>query len=131
MKIFNADSKLSRKANSEWFTGDVWQDVVLEAPDPARLRALKVTFTPGARTAWHSHPLGQTLYVLEGVGLIATRDTKSTIIRPGDTIWIPPNQEHWHGATSDKVMVHLAMQESLNGKTADWFEKVTDTEYCT
>tara|TARA_Y100001968_G_C18953580_1_gene524319 strand:- start:34 stop:429 length:396 start_codon:yes stop_codon:yes gene_type:complete len=130
MEIFYSDSRHSKKANADWFTGDVWQDVIIEAPDPARLRALKVTFSPGARTAWHSHPLGQTLHVIQGLGLIGVRNNKVNIIKPGDSIWIPPNEEHWHGATGENVMIHIAMQESLNGKTADWLEKVTESEYC-
>ena len=129
MKIFSADSRSSKKANSEWFTGDVWQDVIIEAPEPARLRALKVTFAPGARTAWHTHPLGQTLHIVAGVGLIGIRNGDVNIIKPGDSIWIPPNEEHWHGATSENVMVHIAIQESLNGTTANWLEKVNDKEY--
>ena len=129
MKIFSADSRSSKKANPEWFTGDVWQDVIIEAPEPARLRALKVTFAPGARTAWHTHPLGQTLHIVTGVGLIGIRNGDVKIIKPGDSIWIPPNEEHWHGATSENVMVHIAIQESLNGNTANWLEKVNDRDY--
>ena len=129
MKIFSSDSRSSKKANPEWFTGDVWQDVIIEAPEPARLRALKVTFAPGARTAWHTHPLGQTLYIVTGVGLIGIRNGDVNIIKPGDSIWIPPNEEHWHGATSENVMVHIAIQESLNGNTANWLEKVNDRDY--
>ncbi len=129
MKIFSADSRSSKKANPEWFTGDVWQDVIIEAPEPARLRALKVTFAPGARTAWHTHPLGQTLHIVTGVGLIGIRNGDVNIIKPGDSIWIPPNEEHWHGATSENVMVHIAIQESLNGNTANWLEKVNDRDY--
>ena len=129
MKIFSADSRSSKKANPEWFTGDVWQDVIIEAPEPARLRALKVTFAPGARTAWHTHPLGQTLHIVTGVGLIGNRNGDVKIIKPGDSIWIPPNEEHWHGATSENVMVHIAIQESLNGNTANWLEKVNDRDY--
>ncbi len=129
MKIFSSDSRISKKANSDWFTGEVWQDVIVEAPDPARIRALRVTFLPGSRTAWHTHPLGQTLHVLEGIGLIGVRAGEVNIIKPGDTIWIPPDEEHWHGATSENVMVHIAIQESLNGRTANWMEKVSEKEY--
>ncbi len=129
MKIFNSASRKSTSANSDWFTGVVWQDIIIESPEPARLRVLRVTFSPGSRTAWHTHPLGQTLYVIQGVGLIGVRNGDVNVIKPGDTIWIPPNEEHWHGATNDNVMVHIAMQESLNGKTVDWLEKVTETEY--
>ena len=129
MKIFSSDSRPSKKANSKWFTGDVWQDKIIEAPAPARLRALRVTFSPGSRTAWHTHPLGQTLHVEVGIGLLGDRSGEVRIIKSGDTIWIPPDQEHWHGATSDNLMIHLAMQECLNGQTANWLEKVTEVEY--
>ena len=129
MKIMMAGNNQSKKANSEWFTGDVWQDTIIEAPEPARLRALRVTFTPGSRTAWHTHPLGQTLHVIEGVGLIGVRTGEVNVIKPGDTVWIPPNEEHWHGATVSNVMVHLALQESLEGKTANWLEHVSDSDY--
>lgn len=124
-----AGNNQSKKASSEWFTGDVWQDTIIEAPEPARLRALRVTFTPGSRTAWHTHPLGQTLHVIEGVGLIGVRTGEVNVIKPGDTVWIPPNEEHWHGATASNVMVHLALQESLEGKTANWLEHVSDSDY--
>ena len=129
MKIMMAGNNQSKKASSEWFTGDVWQDTIVEAPEPARLRALRVTFTPGSRTAWHTHPLGQTLHVIEGVGLIGVRTGEVNVIKPGDTVWIPPNEEHWHGATASNVMVHLALQESLEGKTANWLEHVSDSDY--
>ena len=129
MEIISADSRPSRKANSKWFSGEVWQDEIIQAPEPARLRVLMVTFLPGSRTAWHTHPLGQTLYVQKGIGLLGVRSGKVSIIRPGDTIWIPPDEEHWHGATSENLMTHLAMQESLEGKTANWLEKVSEADY--
>lgn len=113
----------------EWFTGTVWQDPIWEAPEPARLRALKVTFTPGARTAWHTHPLGQTLYVVSGVGRVGLRDGSVSIIREGDTVWIPPGEEHWHGAGPDTMMAHIAMQEAMDGSAAYWMEHVEDTDY--
>ena len=129
MKILIAGSRSSKRANSDWFTGTVWQDPIIDAPEPARVRGIRVTFLPGARTNWHTHPLGQTLYVLAGVGLVGVRNKKVNIIKPGDTVWIPPNEEHWHGATRDNIMVHLAIQESLDGKTADWLEKVSESDY--
>lgn len=129
MEIISADSRPSRKANSKWFSGEVWQDEIIQAPEPARLRVLRVTFLPGSRTAWHTHPLGQTLYVQTGIGLLGVRSGKVSIIRPGDTIWIPPEEEHWHGATSENSMTHLAMQESLEGRTANWLEKVSEADY--
>jgi quercetin dioxygenase-like cupin family protein len=90
---------------------------------------LEVAFEPGARTAWHTHPLGQTLYVVNGVGLVGLRNKKPEVINVGDTVWIPPDQEHWHGATPSKSMTHIAIQEVLDERVADWLEKVTDDEY--
>ena len=129
MKILIAGSRSSKRANSDWFTGTVWQDPIIDTPEPARVRGIRVTFLPGARTNWHTHPLGQTLYVLAGVGLVGVRNKKVNIIKPGDTVWIPPNEEHWHGATHDNIMVHLAIQESLDGKTANWLEKASESDY--
>ena len=129
MDIIKAGSRPTLRARSEWFTGTVWQDPVIEAPEPARIRALRVHFEPGARTAWHTHPLGQTLHVLSGVGLVGLRGQAPRIIRPGDTVWIPPGEEHWHGAGPDTAMVHLALQEALNGTVADWLEHVSDADY--
>jgi quercetin dioxygenase-like cupin family protein len=130
MDIHTAGSRPTKRAGSDWFTGTVWQDPVIEAPAPARVRALRVSFEPGARTAWHWHPLGQTLYVTDGFGLIGLRDQPPRIIRPGDTVWIPPRQEHWHGAGAATAMTHLAIQESdENGASATWLDHVTDAEY--
>ena len=129
MEITKAGSRPSRRAPDSYFTGTVWQDVIADAPEPARLRALRVTFEPGARTAWHTHPFGQTLHVESGVGLIAKRSEAPQVIRPGDSIWIPAGVEHWHGAGPDTGMVHLALQEAENGKTADWLEHVSDADY--
>ena len=105
------------------------QDAIIEAPDPARVRAIKVSFEPRARTAWHTHPLGQTLFVLSGVGLVGLRNESPKIINVGDTVWIPPGEEHWHGATPYSNMEHLAIQEALDGKVADWLEQVLDDDY--
>ena len=127
--IYRAGSKPTQKSSSDWFTGTVWQDPIVEAPKPARVRAVKVTFEPGARTAWHTHPLGQTLHLISGVGLIGLRDDHPKIINAGDTVWIPPNEEHWHGATPTNSMTHIAIQESMNGSVANWLEKVIDAEY--
>lgn len=129
MDIYRAGSKPTQKSSSDWFTGTVWQDPIVEAPEPARVRAVKVTFEPGARTAWHTHPLGQTLHLISGVGLIGLRDDHPKIINAGDTVWIPPNEEHWHGATPTNSMTHIAIQESMNGSVANWLEKVADSEY--
>ena len=120
------DSKL---APPEWFTGTVYQDPIWTAPDPARLNALRVTFMPGARTAWHTHPFGQTLYVLSGVGRVGTRGGPLREIKPGDTVWIPPHEEHWHGAGPDTMMCHIAMQEAQDGSAATWLEHVSDADY--
>ena len=129
MQIISAGSRPTRKASNEYFTGVVWQDPIIEAPEPARVRALRVAFEPGARTAWHTHPLGQTLYVISGVGLIGLRNKTAQIIKTGDTIWIPPDEEHWHGASATNSMTHIAIQEELNGSVADWLEKVSDEQY--
>ena len=117
MQITKAGSRPSRRAPDSYFTGTVWQDVIADA------------FEPGARTAWHTHPFGQTLHVESGVGLIAKRSEAPQVIRPGDSIWIPAGVEHWHGAGPDTGMVHLALQEAENGKTADWLEHVSDADY--
>ena len=129
MDIFRAGSKPTKKSSSEWFTGTVWQDPIIEAPDPARVRALKVSFEPGARTAWHTHPLGQTLHIINGTGLVGLRNALPKIVNAGDTVWIPPNEEHWHGATPTNSMSHIALQEAMNGTVANWLEKVIDEDY--
>jgi quercetin dioxygenase-like cupin family protein len=131
MKITPSASTPTRRGNPDWFTGTVWQDPVIDAPAPARVRAARVSFEPGARTAWHTHPLGQTLHVLQGVGRTQTWGGPVNEIRPGDTVWIPPGEKHWHGAAPESGMVHLAIHESLDGKHVDWLEKVTDEDYKT
>jgi len=115
MKIMKAGSRPTKKASSDWFTGMVRQDPIIEVPEPARVRALKVAFELGARTAWHTHPLGQTLDVVSGVGLVELRDRSAEVIRAGDTVGIPPGEDHWHGATATNSMAHIAIQEALNG----------------
>ena len=129
MEIIPAQSVKTRRGSSAYFTGTVWQDPVIAAPEPARLHAFRVSFEPGARTAWHTHPLGQTLHVLSGVGRVQVWGEPVREIRPGDTVWIPPGEKHWHGAAPTSAMVHLAMQEALDGVTADWLEAVTDEQY--
>ena len=129
MKVIEAGSQPTKKAPVEWFTGVVWLDLIVEAPEPARVRALTVTFDPSSRTAWHTHPLGQTLHVVSGIGLVGVRNKPPQIIKTGDTVWIPPDEEHWHGATADSSMVHIAIQEALNGRVADWLEKVSHHDY--
>ena len=131
MKIFKSGSRPTKKASSDWFTGTVWQDPIIEAPEPARIRALNVSFEPGARTAWHTHPLGQTLYVVTGNGLVGLRNEAPKIIKAGDTVWIPPGEEHWHGASASNAMTHIAIQEALDGRVAEWLEQVSDHDYNT
>ncbi|MFC3613179.1 cupin domain-containing protein [Lutimaribacter marinistellae] len=129
MDIHPAGSRATLKAREDWFTGTVWQDPIVQAPDPARVMALRVAFEPGARTAWHTHPLGQTLYVTDGVGLVGKRGEAPRVIRAGDTVWIPPGEEHWHGAGAETSMVHIAIQEAQDGTPAHWLEKVSDEDY--
>jgi quercetin dioxygenase-like cupin family protein len=129
MDIHLAGSRPTRRAPKEWFTGTVLQDPIIAAETPARLVVNRVSFEPGARTNWHTHPLGQTLYVISGVGLVQTKGGPMREIRPGDVVWIPPGEKHWHGGAPTTSMTHLAMQEALDGKTADWMEPVTDAEY--
>ena len=129
MKIIKADSRPTMRASSDYFTGTVWQDPIIEADEPARVRALRVSFEPEARTAWHTHPLGQTLHVISGIGLIGLRNEVPQLIKAGDTVWIPPGEEHWHGASAANSMTHIAIQEALNGSVATWLEKVSDEEY--
>lgn len=129
MEFIPAGTRPSKRAPSEWFTGTVWQDALADSPAPARAKLLRVAFEPGARTNWHTHPLGQTLHVVQGAGLFGLRDAAPRRIMPGDTIWIPPGEEHWHGAAPDTGMVHLALQEAEGGKTAEWLEPVSDADY--
>ena len=115
---------------SEWFTGTVYLDTVATPAGPSRLSASSVHFTPGARTAWHTHPHGQTIYVTEGVGLCQRRDGPVEVIRPGDRVFFEPGEEHWHGATPDRFMTHLALLEvDDQGTSATWGEHVSDEEY--
>ena len=129
MDIFRAGTRPSHHPNPDWFTGTVWFDPIHSASDPARMQALRVTFAPGARTAWHTHPLGQTLWVEHGQGLVGLRNAPPKVIRAGDTVWIPPNEEHWHGAGPETAMTHIAMQEALDGSVSDWLEKVSDEDF--
>jgi quercetin dioxygenase-like cupin family protein len=129
MKIHPAGSRPTRRAPSEYFTGTVWQDPIIQAEAPARIVAARVTFEPGARTNWHTHPLGQTLYVISGIGRFQTEGGPVQEIRPGDVVWIPPNEKHWHGGSPTSGMTHIAMQESLEGNYSSWMEPVTDAEY--
>ncbi|WP_299615855.1 cupin domain-containing protein [uncultured Tateyamaria sp.] len=129
MIIHKAGSRPSQRANPDYFTGEVWQDPIISSEAPARLHALTVHFAPGARTAWHTHPLGQTLHVTQGAGLICLRSEAPKAIHSGDTVWIPADVEHWHGAALDTAMTHIAMQEALDGSAATWLEQVSDADY--
>jgi quercetin dioxygenase-like cupin family protein len=129
MDITRAAAVTTRRGRADWFTGAVWQDPIVEAPDPARIRAVRVTFEPGARTAWHTHPLGQTLHVVSGIGRVQTWGGPVREIRPGDTVWIPPDEKHWHGAAPASGMVHIALHEHQNGTHVTWMEHVTDEQY--
>jgi quercetin dioxygenase-like cupin family protein len=129
MEIKPSGSVPTRRQPKESFTGVVWQDPIIEAPAPARVRAGRVSFEPGGRTAWHTHPLGQTLHVISGVGRVQAKGGPIREIKAGDTVWIPPDEKHWHGAAPNTGMVHIAMQEALDGKHVTWMEYVTDEEY--
>ena len=129
MDIKTSGSRPSETAPADYFTGQVRIDPVISAPEPSRLRALIVTFEPGARTAWHTHPLGQTLYVLSGAGLAQSDGGEIRSLRPGDTVWFAPGERHWHGAAPDCAMSHVAFQEAQDGSAVDWAEHVTDAQY--
>ena len=129
MDIHPCGSTPSRRVPADWFTGTVWQDPIIEAPEPARVRATVVRFEPRARTNWHTHPLGQTLYIVSGTGRVQTWGGPHRDVHAGDVVWIPPGEKHWHGAGPATTMVHIAIQEALAGKHVDWLEKVTDEQY--
>jgi quercetin dioxygenase-like cupin family protein len=129
MDIKRAGSRPSGKGPAEYFTGTVRIDPLFEAPEPARGRGASVTFEPGARTAWHTHPLGQTLIVISGFGRVQRWDGPIEDIRPGDVVWFAPNEKHWHGASPATAMTHIAIQEALGGKVVDWMEQVSDAQY--
>jgi quercetin dioxygenase-like cupin family protein len=129
MDITRSGSQPSGKGPAEYFTGTVRIDPLFQAHDPARALGVSVTFEPGARTAWHTHPLGQTLIVTAGCGLVQRSGGPIEEIRPGDVIWFPPGEKHWHGATATTAMTHIAIVEALDGKTADWMEQVSDGQY--
>jgi quercetin dioxygenase-like cupin family protein len=129
MDIKRVGSEPSGRGPADWFTGSVRVDPLFSAPDPARVRGALVTFEPGARTAWHTHPLGQTLIVTAGCGWVQRDGGAIEAIRPGDVVWFPPGEKHWHGATNTTGMSHIAIQESLNGSVVDWMAHVSDAEY--
>jgi quercetin dioxygenase-like cupin family protein len=129
MDIQRSGSRPSGRGPAEYFTGTVRVDPLFEAPDPARARSASVTFEPGARTAWHTHPLGQALIVTSGLGWAQRWGGAVEEIRPGDVVWIPPGEKHWHGATPTTAMTHIAVQEALDGKPVEWMEQVTVEQY--
>jgi len=129
MDIKRAGAQPSGTGPAEWFTGTVRIDPLFSAPEPARVAGAAVTFEPGARTAWHTHPLGQTLIVILGKGLVQRWGGPVEEIRPGDVIWISPGEKHWHGASPTTALTHIAVHEQLNGKAVDWMEKVSDAQY--
>ena len=129
MDIKRSGSQQTSKGPADWFTGSVWLRPLFEAPEPARVRGASVTFEPGARTAWHTHPLGQTLIVTAGTGWAQREGGEIEEIRAGDVVWFAPGEKHWHGATPTTVMTHIAIQEALNGKVVEWMEHVTDEQY--
>ncbi len=129
MQIHPAGNRASEPGTGDYFTGKVRLDPVINAPEPARVRAAVVTFDPGARTAWHTHPLGQTLHVISGCGRAQTDGGPIQMLRPGDTVWFAPGERHWHGAAPDCGMSHLAIQEAKDGKAVDWQEHVSDADY--
>jgi len=131
MEISRNGSRPSGKGPSEWFTGAVGVDPLFQGDDPARAAGASVTFEPGARTAWHTHPLGQTLIVTAGCGWAQREGGPKEEIRPGDVVWFPPGEKHWHGATATTAMTHIAIQERLDGKVVDWLEHVSDEQYDT
>ncbi len=129
MEIQRAGSHASARPPADYFSGTVRLDPLFQAPEPARVSAANVTFEPGARTAWHTHPLGQTLIVTSGVGRVRRWGGPIEEVRPGDVVWFPPGEKHWHGAAPKTAMTHIAVQEALEGKTVEWLEKTSDQQY--
>ena len=129
MEIWQNGSRPSRQGPADWFTGKVRIDPLVDAEAPARASSAIVTFEPGARTAWHTHPLGQTLIVTAGCGRAQREGGPIEEIRPGDVVWFAPGEKHWHGASPTTAMTHIAIQENLDGKVVDWMEKVSNEQY--
>jgi quercetin dioxygenase-like cupin family protein len=129
MEVKRAGSQPSSKGSADWFTGTVRIDPLFQCAAPARAVGASVTFEPGARTAWHAHPLGQTVIVTAGCGWAQREGGPVEVIRPGDVVWFPPGEKHWHGATATTGMTHIAIQEALDGKTVEWMEHVSDEQY--
>ncbi len=129
MEIRRVGSQSSTKGPVDWFTGTVRIDPLFQTNPPARAAGASVTFEPGARTAWHTHPLGQTLIVTAGCGWVQCEGGPIEEIHPGEVVWFPPNEKHWHGATASTAMTHIAIQEALDGKVVEWMEKVSEEQY--
>lgn len=129
MKITPAGSTPTANGPEDWFTGSVRIQPLVNAPAPARLRGVSVTFEAGARTAWHTHPLGQTLIVTSGLGRAQSVGGPVRILRPGDVVWFEPGEKHWHGASAETDMTHIALQEELDGVSVEWMEPVSDADY--
>lgn len=129
MEIKRVGTQPSSQGPAEWFTGSVRIDPLFQANNPARAAGASVTFEPGARTAWHTHPLGQTLIITAGCGRVQREGGPVEEVHPGDVVWFPPGEKHWHGAAPTTAMTHIAIQEALDGKVVDWLEKVSDEQY--
>lgn len=129
MKILHAGSRPSGKGPADWFTGTVRVDPLFNSFDEARVQGAQVTFEPGARTVWHTHPLGQTLIITSGLGRVQREGGPVEDVRPGDVVWFEPGEKHWHGAAPKTAMTHIAIHEALDGKTVDWLEPVSDPQY--
>lgn len=129
MEITRAGQKATRRGNEAYFTGIVWLDEIIQAPPETGINAFRVTFAPGARTAWHTHPKGQILHIEAGMGRIQAWGAEIQEVRPGDTVYFAPGEKHWHGASSDRLMVHLAIQPTEAGVDAVWLEQVTNAQY--
>ncbi len=129
MEITQHGSRALTKGSADYFTGSVSIEPLVQAPAPAAVRAASVTFEPGARTAWHTHPLGQTLIVTAGLGWAQREGGPVEEIRPGDVVWFAPGERHWHGAAPASAMTHIAIQEALNGEVVAWMEQVSETQY--
>ncbi len=129
MQISRAGSKPSKPGPADWFTGTVRIDSPFQGEEPSQISGATVTFEPGARTAWHTHPLGQTIFILSGFGWVQRENGPVEEVRPGDIVWFSPQEKHWHGASAEAAMSHIAVQESSGGKVVDWLEKVSDEQY--
>ena len=129
MQITRIGTQPSGKGSDDWFTGAVRIDPLFQPNDARRSASATVTFEPGARTAWHTHPLGQTLIIISGIGWVQKEGGQKEEVHPGDVVWFEPNEKHWHGATATNGMSHIAIQENLNGKVVEWLEKVTDEQF--